>query len=264
MLRWMMTQNVMLEYNNVYLSFGGILAIAGVRFKVYEGEIFSIIGPNGAGKTSILNTITGIYQPDRGSIIFKGEDVTKMPVHKRPSRGLVRTFQNLELFKGMTVLDNLMLARHIYMKYGLLSSLFYYGKMRKEEIEHRKKCEEVIDFLQLTHIRNKYVYELSYGLQKRVELARGLCLEPEMILLDEPMAGMNSEETEDMARFIIDINEEMGKTVILIEHDMNVVMDLSSRVVAIDFGERLCEGTPDVVSKDPKVISAYLGEEKWL
>lgn len=259
-----MEKQPLLDFKNIYLSFGGILAIAGVSFKVYEKEIFSIIGPNGAGKTSILNTITGIYPPDRGQIIFKGEDVTKVPVHKRPNKGIVRTFQNLELFKGMTVLDNLMLARHIYLKYNLFSSFMYFGKAMKEEIAHRKRVEEIIDFLQLTHIRKKYVYELSYGLQKRVELARGLCLEPELLLLDEPMAGMNSEETEDMARYIIDINEEMGQTIILIEHDMNVVMDLSSRVVAIDFGERICEGLPHEVASNPKVLSAYLGEEEWL
>jgi len=254
----------MLEVDRVYLSFGGIMAVAGVKFNVYEGEIYSIIGPNGAGKTSILNTITGIYKPDRGKITFNGTDITNMPVHERPYKGLVRTFQNLELFKGMTVLDNLMLSRSIFMKYSLFSSLLWFGKCRNEEIEHRKRVEQVIDYLGLTHIRKKYVYELSYGLQKRVELARALCLEPKLLLLDEPMAGMNTEETEDMARYILDINEELGVTVILIEHDMGVVMDLSSRIVAIDFGEKICEGEPDEVAKNPKVLSAYLGEEKWI
>jgi branched-chain amino acid transport system ATP-binding protein len=178
--------------------------------------------------------------------------------------GLVRTFQNLELFKGMTVLDNLMLSRHNFLNYGLISSIFYFGKTLKQEIIHRKRVEEVIDFLNLSSYRKKHVFELSYGIQKRVELARALCLEPELILLDEPMAGMNSEETEDMARYIIDINEEMGVTVILIEHDMDVVMDLSSRVMALDFGEKVCEGLPEEVAKDKRVISAYLGEEKWI
>jgi len=255
---------VILDLNKVYLSFGGILAIAGVSFKVYKGEIFSIIGPNGAGKTSILNTITGIYFPNKGKITYKGLDITKVPVHKRAAYGLVRTFQNLELFKGMTVLDNLMLSRHNFLNYGLLSSIFYFGKTLKEEVAHRKRVEEVIDFLNLSGYRKKHVYELSYGIQKRVELARALCLEPELILLDEPMAGMNSEETEDMARYIIDINEEMGVTVVLIEHDMSVVMDLSNRVMALDFGEKICEGSPEDVSKDKRVISAYLGEEKWI
>ncbi|NLC71088.1 MAG: ABC transporter ATP-binding protein [Desulfuromonadaceae bacterium] len=253
-----------LDVKNIYLSFGGIMAIAGVSFHVNRGEIFSIIGPNGAGKTSILNTISGIYPPDKGSILYDGEEITRLPVHKRPVKGVVRTFQNLELFKGMTVLDNLMLSRHIYMNYGLLSSVLWIGKARKEEVAHRKRVEEVIDFLQLTHIRKKHVFELSYGLQKRVELARAMCLEPKLLLLDEPMAGMNSEETEDMARYVIDLNEEMGITIILIEHDMKVVMDLSSRVVAIDFGEKICEGVPKEVAVNPKVLSAYLGEEKWL
>ena len=260
----MANRDIILDVNKIYLNFGGILAIAGVSFKVYKGEIFSIIGPNGAGKTSILNTITGIYFPSKGKILYKGIDITKMLVHKRSTMGLVRTFQNLELFKGMTVLDNLMLSRHNFLNYGLISSIFYFGKTLKQEVIHRKRVEEVIDFLNLSSYRKKHVFELSYGIQKRVELARALCLEPELILLDEPMAGMNSEETEDMARYIIDINEEMGVTVILIEHDMDVVMDLSSRVMALDFGEKVCEGLPEEVAKDKRVISAYLGEEKWI
>lgn len=259
-----MSERKLLEVKNVYLGFGGIMAIAGVSFHVNKGEILSIIGPNGAGKTSILNTITGIYPPTKGNIFFKGEDITNTPVSKRPIKGVVRTFQNLELFKGMTVLDNLMLSRHIYIKYGILSSMVWFGKARQEEIRHRKKVEKVIDFLRLSHIRKKYVYELSYGLQKRVELARAMCLEPELLLLDEPMAGMNTEETEDMARCVIDLNEEMGITVILIEHDMKVVMDLSTRVVAVDFGEKICEGLPHDVANNPQVLSAYLGEEKWI
>ncbi|MCX8085248.1 MAG: ABC transporter ATP-binding protein [Calditerrivibrio sp.] len=254
----------LLEVKNIYLSFGGIMAVAGVSFKVNKGEIFSIIGPNGAGKTSVLNTITGIYKPKRGSIFFDGTDITNLPVKKRAGLGLVRTFQNLELFKGMTVLDNLMLSRHIYMKYGLLSSILYFGKALKEEVKHREFVEEIIDFLDLSSVRKKHVFELSYGIQKRIELARALCLEPKLLMLDEPMAGMNTEETEDMARYIIDINEEMGITIILIEHDMNVVMDLSHRVVALDFGEKICEGKPADVAKDERVLSAYLGEEKWI
>nr|WP_231841041.1 ABC transporter ATP-binding protein [Deferribacter desulfuricans] len=248
----------------IYLSFGGIMAIAGVSFTVNKGEIFSIIGPNGAGKTSVLNTISGIYFPNRGSIKFEGEDITRISVHKRSRLGLVRTFQNLELFKGMTVLDNLMLSRHIYIKYGLFSSIFYFGKALNEEVRHREVVEKVIDYLNLNHVRKKYVYELSYGLQKRVELARALCLEPKLLLLDEPMAGMNMEETEDMARYILDINEELNTTIILIEHDMNVVMDISHRIMALDFGEKVCEGTPSEVINNERVLSAYLGEEKWL
>nr|WP_246798609.1 ABC transporter ATP-binding protein [Deferribacter autotrophicus] len=254
----------MLEVNRIYLSFGGIMAIAGVTFNVNKGEIFSIIGPNGAGKTSVLNTITGIYFPDRGTIKFEGKDITKLVVHKRAKLGIVRTFQNLELFKGMTVLENLMLSRHIFMKYGLFSSILYFGKALREEVEHRKKVEEVIDYLNLNSVRKKYVYELSYGLQKRIELARALCLEPKLLLLDEPMAGMNMEETEDMARYILDINDELNTTIILIEHDMNVVVDISDRIMALDFGEKVCEGTPSEVINNEKVISAYLGEEKWL
>ncbi|KAA0259585.1 ABC transporter ATP-binding protein [Deferribacter autotrophicus] len=240
------------------------MAIAGVTFNVNKGEIFSIIGPNGAGKTSVLNTITGIYFPDRGTIKFEGKDITKLVVHKRAKLGIVRTFQNLELFKGMTVLENLMLSRHIFMKYGLFSSILYFGKALREEVEHRKKVEEVIDYLNLNSVRKKYVYELSYGLQKRIELARALCLEPKLLLLDEPMAGMNMEETEDMARYILDINDELNTTIILIEHDMNVVVDISDRIMALDFGEKVCEGTPSEVINNEKVISAYLGEEKWL
>ncbi|BAI80957.1 branched-chain amino acid ABC transporter, ATP-binding protein [Deferribacter desulfuricans SSM1] len=254
----------MLEVKRIYLSFGGIMAIAGVSFTVNKGEIFSIIGPNGAGKTSVLNTISGIYFPNRGSIKFEGEDITRISVHKRSRLGLVRTFQNLELFKGMTVLDNLMLSRHIYIKYGLFSSIFYFGKALNEEVRHREVVEKVIDYLNLNHVRKKYVYELSYGLQKRVELARALCLEPKLLLLDEPMAGMNMEETEDMARYILDINEELNTTIILIEHDMNVVMDISHRIMALDFGEKVCEGTPSEVINNERVLSAYLGEEKWL
>jgi len=260
----MMNKESLLTVKNIYLSFGGIMAVAGVSFNVNKGDVFSIIGPNGAGKTSILNTITGIYFPERGSIFLKEADITKMPVYKRPAKGVVRTFQNLELFKGMTVLDNLMLSRHSLMNYGIFSSIFYFGKPLREEVRHREKVEEIIDFLDLSGIRKKHVFELSYGLQKRVELARALALEPELLLLDEPMAGMNTEETEDMARYIIDINEERDTTIVLIEHDMNVVMDISSKILAIDFGEKICEGLPSDVANDERVLSAYLGEEKWI
>lgn len=259
-----MSENDLLKVNNIYLSFGGIMAIAGVSFSVSKGEIFSIIGPNGAGKTSILNAVTGIYSPDRGDVLLNGDSIIKLPIHKRPEKGIVRTFQNLELFKGMTVLDNLMLSRHKMMNYGFLSSVFYFGKPLREEVKHRHKVEEVIDFLNLSSVRKNHVFELSYGLQKRVELGRALCLEPNLLLLDEPMAGMNTEETEDMARYIIDINEERDTTIVLIEHDMNVVMDISSRVLAIDFGEKICEGRPEEVASDEKVLTAYLGEERWI
>jgi len=251
---------IVLKGENITLSFGGITALLGVSFKVQKGEIFSIIGPNGAGKSSLYNVINGFYKPQNGKVFFKDKEITHLNPFEIAKLGIARSFQNIELFKHMTVLENLMLGRHIHIKYGLLASLFYFGPARKQEVLHRKKVEDVIDFLEIEHIRKKPVGTLPYGLQKRVEMARALCLEPEVLLLDEPMAGMNLEETEDMARFIIDVNREWGVTVLLIEHDMGVVMDLSDRVMVLDFGEKIAEGTPEEVQKNPDVVRAYLGE----
>jgi len=253
-----------LEFTEIYLHFGGIMALNGVSFDVREGEIFAIIGPNGAGKTSIFNCISGLYHPDRGQIFYKGKEISKLPPYKRAQLGLARSFQNIELFKGMTVIDNLMLGRHLHMRTNLLTGGLWFGKARSEEISHREVVEEIIDFLEIQDIRKKTVGTLSYGLQKRVELGRALALDPQVLLLDEPMAGMNVEETEDMARFILDINEERDMTVILIEHDMGVVMDLSDRICALDFGERISLGKPEEIQADPKVVTAYLGDEDSL
>ncbi|PAE23625.1 MULTISPECIES: ABC transporter ATP-binding protein [Bacillaceae] len=250
-----------LEIKDATLRFGGVTALDHVSYGVQEGEIFSLIGPNGAGKTSMLNCISGLYKPSSGSIYFKGEDITRYKPHKRASMGIARAFQNIELFPHLSVLDNLMLGRHVRMKTGLLAGGLYWGKAQREEIEHRKKVEQVIDFLEIEDIRNTPVGTLSYGLQKRVETGRALALEPEILLLDEPMAGMNSEEKEDMARYIIDIHEEMNTTIILIEHDMGVVMDLSDHIAVLDFGKLIGYGTPEEIQNNPKVIEAYLGEE---
>src|SRR5690606_25558454 len=216
-----------------------------------EKEIFSLIGPNGAGKTSMLNCISGLYKPSSGSIRFDGTDITKMKPYERTALGLARSCQNIELFKHMTVLENLVLGRHVLMKTGILSGGLYWGKAQREEVAHREAVEEVIDFLEIEHIRNQPVGMLSYGLQKRVELGRALVSEPKLLLLDEPMAGMNNEENEDMARFIIDMNEERGITILLIEHDMGVVMELSHRIAVLDFGRRIGYGKPEEVQNDP-------------
>jgi branched-chain amino acid transport system ATP-binding protein len=237
------------------------MALNGVGFTVREGEIFAVIGPNGAGKTSVFNCISGLYHPDRGSILFRGEEIVRATPARRARLGIARSFQNIELFRGMTVIDNLMLGRHIRMHTGLLAGGFWYGRARREEERNREFVEEIIDFLEIQHIRKKTVGTLAYGLQKRVELGRALALEPRLLLLDEPMAGMNAEETEDMARFVLDINQERGVTVVLIEHDMGVVMDISDRICALDFGERIAEGTPAEIQADARVVAAYLGEE---
>jgi branched-chain amino acid transport system ATP-binding protein len=253
-------EEIVMRGEEITLSFGGITALLYVSFAVQRGEIFSIIGPNGAGKSSLYNVINGFYRPQKGKIIFKETDITLLKPYQIARMGIARSFQNIELFKHMTVLENLMLGRHIHIQYGLLKSLFYFGPCLNEEVRHRKRVEDVIDFLEIEHIRKKHVGTLPYGLQKRVEMARALCLEPEILLLDEPMAGMNLEETEDMARFIIDVNSEWGMTVLLIEHDMGVVMDLSDRIMVLDFGEKIAEGTPEDIQQNALVAKAYLGE----
>ncbi len=254
-----MDDPVQLKVENVSLSFGGVMALSGVSFSVRPGEIFSVIGPNGAGKTSMLNCVSGRYKPQHGTISFEGHAVTGRPPAARARLGIARTFQNIALFKGMTVLDNILIGRHIHLKNGFLRGGLYLGPCRKEEIANRRFVEDIVDFLEIEHIRKRTVGTLAYGLQKRVELARALALDPKLVLLDEPMAGMNLEETEDMVRFILDINKERGVTVILVEHDMGVVMDISDRLVVLNFGEKIGEGTPDEVQSNAEVIRAYLG-----
>jgi branched-chain amino acid transport system ATP-binding protein len=250
----------------VSLSFGGVTALDGVSLDVHDGEIAAIIGPNGAGKTSLLNCISGLYRPQRGRILFHGasgrvHELTRRRPHQIASVGVARSFQNIELFAHMTVLDNLMLGRHVRMRGGLLDAALYWWRQRPEEIAARWRVEKIIDFLEIEGIRHRPVGTLAYGLQKRVELGRALALDPELLLLDEPMAGMNAEEKEDMARFVLDLGEEWGLTIALIEHDMGVVMDLSDWVVVLDFGKVIAAGTPDQVRADPEVIRAYLGDE---
>jgi len=258
---------VILRVENLYKAFGGVAALTGVSFEVKRGEIFSIIGPNGAGKTVTLNCINGLYKPDRGKIYLNGKDITRLSPHRRAALGLARTFQKIELFSGMTVLDNIRLGMHIHLKSGIFSGSVYVGKTAREEIEARKFIEEeIIDLLEIEHIRNKITGMLPYGLQKRVELARALALKPDVILLDEPMAGLNLEEVEDMVRFILDVNEEKRwqVTCILVEHDMGVVMDISDRVMVLNFGEKIAEGPPSEIQNHPEVIKAYLGEVEEL
>jgi branched-chain amino acid transport system ATP-binding protein len=251
----------LLEVKGLSLSFRGIAALVDVGFSVEKGRIVSLIGPNGAGKTSLLNCVSGRYTPDEGEIFLDGKDLLAVPAHRRTRLGLSRTFQNIALFKGMSVLDNLMVGRHRLVRYGLLSSVIYFGRGLSEEDEHRRRVEDVIDFLNLSPYRHQAAGHLPYGVQKRVELGRALAAEPKLILLDEPMAGMNLEETEDMARYILDICEEWGATVLLVEHDMGVVMDISDKVVVLDFGSLLAQGRPEEVSANPDVIAAYLGTE---
>ena len=254
--------SAMLEIREVSKSFGGVQAVSRVSLDVRPGEILSVIGPNGAGKTSLLNMISGFYHPNSGRIVLEGRDVTDFAPNRIAELGVARTFQNIALFKGMTVLDNLMLGRHVRMKSGVFASVFYWRLAQKEEVRHRARVEDIIDFLKIQDLRRRPTGSLPYGLQKRVELGRALALDPRVLLLDEPMGGMNQEEKEDMARFILDVNEEWGTTIILIEHDMGVVMDISDRVAVLDMGQKIAEGSPDEVRANPQVIKAYLGESK--
>ncbi|MBX3521534.1 MAG: ABC transporter ATP-binding protein [Xanthobacteraceae bacterium] len=249
----------LLSVENVSLSFGGVKAIRGVSFDIKKGEIRAIIGPNGAGKTSMLNVINGFYHPQEGQITFKGVKRKKMRPNDAANGGIARTFQNVALFRSMTTLDNIMAGRTLKMHSNFFWQLWRYGPAEREEIEHRHKVEEIIDFLEIEHIRRVPVGRLPYGLQKRVELGRALAMEPELLLLDEPMAGMNLEEKEDMCRYIIDVNNHFGTTIALIEHDMGVVMDLANRVIVLDYGQKIADGTPDEVKANKAVIDAYLG-----
>src|SRR5512147_58311 len=251
----------LLRVNNLILHFRGVTALSDVSFEVRRGSLHAVIGPNGAGKTSLLNCISGVYRPQRGSIHFDGADVSALSPAERTKLGIARTFQNIALFRGMTVLDNLLIGRHVHQHEGVLSGGLFYGRAQREEIAHREMVEDIIDFLEIQHIRKKVVGTLAYGLQKRVELARALALDPKLLLLDEPMAGMNAEEKEDMARFIVETNEERGTTIMMIEHDMGVVMELSNRVTVLNFGERIADGTPDEVKRNRGVQDAYLGEQ---
>ncbi|MEW6254362.1 MAG: ABC transporter ATP-binding protein [Pseudomonadota bacterium] len=254
--------DTLLDVRDISLRFGGLRALSEVGFSVDKGELFSIIGPNGAGKTSLLNCISGRYSPQEGAVMFEGRDITRLKPNKRAAIGIGRTFQNLALFSHMSVLDNIMVGRHHLLKNNFLTgALYWIGGAQKEELEHRRKVEDVIDFLDIQHVRKATAGTLSYGLRKRVELARAVALEPKLILLDEPMAGMNLEEKEDMARYIVDLNEEWGMTIIMIEHDMGVVMDISHRVMVLDFGRKIAEGLPETILANPHVKKAYLGEE---
>jgi branched-chain amino acid transport system ATP-binding protein len=251
--------DVILDLQQVSLSFGGVKALNDISFDVREHEIRAIIGPNGAGKSSMLNVINGVYRPQEGEIILRGQRCTRMNPYQAARAGISRTFQNIALFKGMNVIDNLLSGRNLKMRSNLIQQAIWWGPARREELAHRAKVEEVIDFLEIQHIRKTPVGRLPYGLQKRVDLGRALAMEPSILLLDEPMAGMNVEEKQDMCRFILDVNDQFGTTIVLIEHDMAVVMDISDRVVVLDYGRKIGDGSPDEVRANPEVISAYLG-----
>jgi len=257
------SDDAIIKVENVSLAFGGVQALYNIDTKLFSGEIFAIIGPNGAGKTCLLNCISRFYTPQEGQILYKGKDLLGVHTHAIAKMGIARTFQNIELFKGMTVLDNIKLGRHAFLKSGIFSDIIYWGRTRREELKLRQEIEErIIDLLEIEAIRKQVVGTLPYGFQKRVELARALAMRPEVLLLDEPMAGMNLEETEDMARFIINVNKMWGVSIILVEHDMGVVMDISNRVCVLEFGQKIAEGSPREIQENSHVIRAYLGEDE--
>jgi branched-chain amino acid transport system ATP-binding protein len=253
-----------IQIKGLSLSFGGVRALTNVDLEVKSGELFSVIGPNGAGKTSLMNCITGFYHPEAGKIIFNGNEIQNLHPHELVKIGIGRTFQNIELFPGMTVISNLFLARHIHYRYGFLPACFFSRSVKDEEIAHRRILEEIIDFLEIQSVRNKPVGSLPYGMMKRIELGRALALEPDLLVLDEPFAGMNLEEKEDMVRFLLELNRAWGQTMILVEHDMAIVMSISRRIAVLNFGEKLTEGAPGEVVKHPEVIKAYLGDDNNL
>jgi branched-chain amino acid transport system ATP-binding protein len=254
-------KNVVLSVQDVHLSFGGVEALSGISFDLLEGEILSVIGPNGSGKTCLLNCINGFYRPQRGRILYDGKELNKIPPHRIAEMGIARTFQNLALYTGLSAVDNIMAGRHFHIKTNLFTDIFWFGPTRSTEVNHRRKVEDIIDFLEIEPIRYQMAGTLPYGARKRVELGRALAMEPRLLLLDEPMGGMNLEEKEDITRFILDVHELQGIPIILVEHDMGVVMDIADRIVVFEFGKKLAEGSPETIKRNPAVVKAYLGEE---